>query len=127
MSISVEALWKMSDVELITAYHEARRQYVEKRFARDSQRARLEWMKAKAFVAGYGGVSERKNAVDSSEELGRKGQEVREMTRDLDLLRTDVDVIAMIARLRGASAAAELKGDETDGEEKEDSAEPAPR
>ena len=89
MSISVEALWKMSDVELITAYHEARRQYVEKRFARDSQRARLEWMKAKAFVAGYGGVSERKNAVDSSGELGRKGQEVREMTRDLDLLWRD--------------------------------------
>jgi hypothetical protein len=119
MSLSVETLWTMSDVELLTAYREARRQYVEKRFARDSQRARLEWQKAKAFVAGYGGVSERRNAVDSSEELGRKGQEVREMTRDADLLKIDVDVIGMIARLRGAAATTELKGDEIEGEEKE--------
>jgi hypothetical protein len=77
---------------------------VEKRFARDTQRARLEWMKARAFVNGAGGVTERRTAVDASEELGRKGQELREMTRDLDLLKIDVDVLATIIRLRGAPA-----------------------
>jgi len=105
MSISLEALAKMSDLELVGAYYEARRQFVEKKFARDTQRARLEWMKAKMFVTGYGGVSERNNAISASEELGRKGQEVREMTRDLDLLRLDVDVIAMVVRLRGTLTA----------------------
>jgi hypothetical protein len=105
MSVSLEALAKMSDLELVGAYYEARRQFVEKKFARDTQRARLEWMKAKMFVTGYGGVSERNNAISASEELGRKGQEVREMTRDLDLLRLDVDVIAMVVRLRGTLAA----------------------
>jgi hypothetical protein len=92
MEISVEALWKMSGIELLAAYHDIRRQFVEKRFARDTQRARLEWLKARAFAAGSGGVTERKNPVDASEDLGRKGQEVREMTRDLDLLKTDVDL-----------------------------------
>ena len=105
MSVSLEALSKMSDLELVGAYYEARRQFVEKKFARDTQRARLEWMKAKMFVTGYGGVSERNNAISASEEVGRKGQEVREMTRDLDLLKLDVDVIAMVVRLRGTLAA----------------------
>jgi hypothetical protein len=45
-------------------------------------------------------------AIDVSEELARKGQELREMTRDLDLLKVDVDVTAMVIRLRGVSAAA---------------------
>jgi hypothetical protein len=31
----------------------------------------------------------------------RKGQELREMTRDPDLLKVDVDTIAMVIRLRG--------------------------
>ena len=57
------------------------------------------------FVTGYGGVSERNNAISASEEVGRKGQEVREMTRDLDLLKLDVDVIAMVVRLRGTLTA----------------------
>ena len=87
----------------------ARRQYVEKKFARDTERARLEWLKAKAFTAASGGV-------DASEEFGRKGQQLREMTRDLDLLRADVDLIAMIVRLRGAT----VPGDEAgDGDEAE--------
>ena len=119
MSLSVEALWKMSDVELIVAYYEIRRQYVETKFARDTQRARLEWLKAKAFAASAGGVSERRNAVDISEELARKGQELREITRGLDLLRADVDLVAMIVRLRGALAPGDARAEEhTDGEEK---------
>jgi hypothetical protein len=96
----------MPEPALLGAYHGARRQFVEKKFARDTQRARLEWLRAKMFITGSGGVTERKMAVDVSEELARKGQELRELTRDLDLLKADVDVIAMIIRLRGWSAAA---------------------
>jgi hypothetical protein len=65
-------------------------------------------MKAKMFVTGYGGVSERNNAIYASEDVGRKGQEVREMTRDLDLLKLDVDVIAMVVRLRGTPATIDM-------------------
>jgi hypothetical protein len=39
------------------------------------------------------------------------------MSRDLDLLKTDVDLIAMIVRWRGAPASSEVK---VDGEEEED-------
>ena len=121
MSISVEALWRMPDVELLAAYYDARRAYIEKKFTRDTQRARLEWLKAKAFAAGAGGVTERRNAVDASEDLGRKGQDVREMTRDLELLRADVDLIAMIVRLRGAFVPADARTEEArDGEEKDE-------
>jgi len=104
MANSIDELWSMPEPALIGAYADARRRFVEKKFARDTQRARLEWMKARAFVNGSGGVTERRTAVDASEELGRKGQELREMTRDLDLLKIDVDVLAMIIRLRGAPA-----------------------
>jgi hypothetical protein len=104
MDNTIDQLWSMPEPALIAAYADARRRFVEKRFARDTQRARLEWMKARAFVNGAGGVTERKSAVDASEELGRKGQELREMTRDLDLLKIDVDILAMIIRLRGAPA-----------------------
>jgi hypothetical protein len=81
----------MPEPQLLAAYYEGRRNYVEKKFARDTQRARLDWMKARTFVTGSGGVTERMNAVSASEDLARKGQELREMTRDLDLLKADVD------------------------------------
>jgi hypothetical protein len=117
MSLSVEALWKMADLELIGAYYEARRQYADKKFSRDTQRARLEWLRAKAFAATYGSVTQRRNTVEVSEELARKGQEVREMTHDLDLLRADVDLIEMMVRLRGGLAATRLKPETTADEE----------
>jgi len=82
----------MSEVELLSAYYDCRRQFVEKKFARDTQRARLAWLRARAFTTGSGGVTERINAVEASEELGRKGQEVREMTREVDLLRTSISL-----------------------------------
>ena len=103
MSLSLEALAKMSDVELLAMYYDARRQHIEKKFARDTQRARLDWLRARLFATSSGGVTERKNAVDASEDLARKGQELREMTRDLELLRADVAVVAMLLRLRGAA------------------------
>jgi hypothetical protein len=112
MAVSAEELWKLSEVALLAAYYDIRRQYIEKKFARDTERARLEWLKAKAFANGSGGVTERKYAVDASEELGRKGQQLREMSRDLDLLRADVDLIAMIVRLRGTPVAADVKADD---------------
>ncbi|MEH2505635.1 type IV pilus biogenesis protein CpaD/CtpE [Bradyrhizobium sp. AZCC 1578] len=104
MSVSADDLYKMSDVELLAAYVEARRQFVEKKFARDTQRARLEWLRAKMFVGSPGGVTERNMAIDVSEEIARKGQELREMTRELDLLKVDVDVIGIVIRSRGVPA-----------------------
>lgn len=120
MTVSAGSLWKLSEVDLLAAYHGIRRQYVERKFARDTERARMEWQKAKAFTNGTGGVTERRNAVDASEEFGRKGQQVREMTRDLELLQADVDLIAMIVRLRGLSPGSDGRADGThDGEEAE--------
>jgi hypothetical protein len=123
MSLSLETLSKMPDVELLAQYYETRRQHIERKFARDTQRARLDWLKARVFATGSGGVTERKNVVDASEDLARKGQELREMTRDLGLLRADVAVIAMMLRLRGAYAPPDIRAEESsEGEAKEESA-----
>ena len=117
MSLTADALYKMSEVELLAAYVEARRQFVEKKFARDTHRARLDWIRAKMFVGSSGGVTERNMAIDVSEEIARKGQELREMTRDLDLLKVDVDIIAIVIRFRGASAPTGVQGeDATEGD-----------
>jgi hypothetical protein len=112
MSFSADALYKMSEMELLAAYAEARRQFVEKKFARDTQRARLAWIKAKMFTSSTGGVTERNMAIDVSEEIARKGQELREMTRDLDLLKVEVDIIATVVRFRGASTPAGVHGED---------------
>jgi hypothetical protein len=111
MSLAADALYKLSDVELLAAYVEARRQFVEKKFTRDTHRARLEWIRAKMFTGSSGGVTERNMAIDVSEEIARKGQELREMTRDLDLLKVDVDIIAIVIRLRGASPPTGAQGE----------------
>ena len=116
MNLSADALYGMSDMELLAAYAEARRQFVEKKFARDTHRARLEWIRAKMFVGGSGGVTERNMAIDVSEEIARKGQELREMTRDLDLLKVDVDLIAIAIRSRGESAPSRPQADDLDGD-----------
>lgn len=116
INLSAEVLYGMSEVELLTAYAEARRQFVERKFTRDTHRARLEWMRARMFVGGSGGVTERNMAIEVSEEIARKGQELREMTRDLDLLKVDVDLIATAIRLRGASAANRAQGEDVEGE-----------
>jgi hypothetical protein len=92
---------------------------VEKKFSRDTQRARLEWIRAKMFIGSSGGVTERNMAIDVSEEIARKGQEVREMTRDLDLLKVDVDIIAIVIRLRGASPPAGTQGEDATEREPE--------
>ena len=112
MSLSADDLYKMSDVELLAAYLEARRQFVEKKFTRDTNRARLEWIRAKMFIGSSGGVTERNMAIDVSEEIARKGQEVREMTRDLDLVKVEVDIIASVIRFRGAPAPAGGHGED---------------
>jgi hypothetical protein len=112
MSVSADALYKISEVELLAAYAEARRLFVEKKFARDTERARLAWIRAKMFTGSAGGVTERNMAIDVSEEIARKGQELREMTRDLDLLKVDVDIIATVIRFRGAPAPAGAHGED---------------
>jgi len=112
MTYSADALYKMPDVELLAAYLEARRQFVEKKFARDTQRARLEWIRAKMFTGSSGGVTERNMAIEVSEEIARKGQEVREMTRELDLLKVEVDIIAIVIRSRSAPPAGVRGGED---------------
>ena len=57
MTVSAEALWALSEVALLATYHDVRRQFVERKFARDTERARLEWLKAKAFTNSTGGVT----------------------------------------------------------------------
>ncbi|MBR0753258.1 hypothetical protein JQ604_13795 [Bradyrhizobium jicamae] len=121
MNVSADALHKMSDVELLGAYHDGRRQFAEKKFERDTQRARLEWLRARMFVGTAGGVTERNMAIEVSEEIARKGQELREMTRDLDLLKADVDLIAVTLRLRGASALSGAHGSVADAGEDHES------
>ncbi|MGY3033539.1 hypothetical protein ACVIIV_002709 [Bradyrhizobium sp. USDA 4354] len=81
MTMSIEQLWSLPETALVGTYAEARRRYVEKKFERDTLRTRLEWMRAKLFVNTSGGVTERRMAVDVSEELARKGQEVRRRVR----------------------------------------------
>jgi hypothetical protein len=117
VTFSVDELWTLPEAALIGANHRARLQVVENKFARDTQRARLEWMRAKLFINSTGGVTERKMAVDVSEELAREDQELREMTRDLDLVKADVDVIAMVIRLRGVSMAGGAQADDDDAGE----------
>jgi hypothetical protein len=117
MNLPIEELWSMPEPALLGTYDGAHRQFVEKKLARDTQRARLEWLRAKMFVGSSGGATERKMAVDVSEELARKGQDLREITRDLDLLKVDVDIIAMVIRLRGVSAPAGVQvEDAADGD-----------
>jgi hypothetical protein len=101
MDPAIEDYWLTSEQALVGAYADTRRRFTEKKLVRDTQRARLEWTRAKAFINSAGGVTERRMAVDVSDELARKGQELREMTRDLDLLKVEVDVIAIVLRLRG--------------------------
>jgi hypothetical protein len=101
MGHSVEAFWQMSQTQLLVAYHDARLLYAEKKFARDTERGRLQWLRARAFVASRGTVTERMNVVDASDELARKGQHVREMSHGLDLLKSDIDIVATTLRLRG--------------------------
>jgi hypothetical protein len=113
MGASIEDLWSMLEKALVAAYADARRRFTEKKLECDTQRARLEWMRAKMFVTTSGGVTERRMAVDVSEELARKGQEVREMTRDLDMLKIDVDVIETVIRLRGAHGVAVAQAEDT--------------
>jgi hypothetical protein len=103
MEFSVDALWQLPQTQLLTTYHEARRLYAERKFARDTERGRLQWLRAKTFVNTRGSVTERLNAVDASDDLARKGQQVREMTRGLDLLKSDIDLVFTTLRLRGVT------------------------
>ena len=74
MMMSIEHQWRMSDVELLSAYYDTRRQYIEKKFIRDTHRARLEWIKAKAFVASSGRVTERRTAVDTLDDVAARAR-----------------------------------------------------
>ncbi|HJS79577.1 MAG TPA: hypothetical protein VJ748_03060 [Vitreimonas sp.] len=113
MDISVETLWAMPEPEMIELYHRLRRAYAEKRFARDTERGRLNWQRARTFLAAKGGVSERQNAVDASEELANKGQHVRELTLEHDLIKCDIDAVAAAMRMRGFASSPTTADEQT--------------
>ncbi len=101
MEIRPENLTSLSDLELLDTYRVARRLYAERKFARDTERGRLDWQSARMFVTSTGRITEREKAVEASEELAKKGQHIRELTRDLDMLKADVDVLTILLRSRG--------------------------
>lgn len=103
MAIQVEAVLRLSDTELLASYHRARCAYAENKFARDTELSRLDWQSARLFATAAGRVTERQNAVKTSEALAKGGQHVRELSRDLDLLKADIDLMAMVLRTRGAA------------------------
>ena len=103
MEISVAALEKLTDTELLGTYHQARRLYAEQKFARDTERGRLTWQSARLFVTTKGTITEREKTTEASEDLAKKGQHVREMTLDLDLTKIDIDLVALLLRTRGTS------------------------
>ncbi len=117
VEISVDARWQMPQNQLLATYHAARRLYAEKKFARDTERGRLHWLRARAFVGSKGSITERTNAVDASDDLARRGQQVREMTRELDLLKSDIDVIAATLRLRGLAQGGAVTSEDAVGDE----------
>jgi hypothetical protein len=59
--------------------------------------------KVECFGIGQGASCGRKSCADCKRSCPQ-GQELREMTRDLNLREVDVDMIAIIIRFRGASA-----------------------
>ena len=114
MEISVAALEKLTDTELLDTYHQARRRYAEQKFARDTERGRLTWQSARLFVTTKGTIAEREKTAESSEDLAKKGQHIREMTLELDLLKADVALIYAFLRLRGVASGSALKHDNAD-------------
>lgn len=105
MEITADAMIQLSDGELLETYRKSLRLYAEKKFARDTERGRIAWQGARFFVTSRGGVTERQMALEASEDFAKKNQVVREMTLDLDLLKADVDVLALAFRVRGVAAA----------------------
>lgn len=120
MHMQIDQLWSMPEVALVGTYRDARRLFAEKKFTRDTERARLAWLRARAFSQGTGGVSERTNAADANEEFARKGQHVRELTLELDLLKCDIDIIASCLRFRGLPAPSAKAEDHREGGFEED-------
>jgi hypothetical protein len=106
MEITADAMIQLSDGELLETYRKSLRLYAEKKFARDTERGRIAWQGARFFVTSRGGVTERQMALEASEDFAKKNQVVREMTLDLDLLKADVDVLALAFRVRGTTARA---------------------
>ncbi len=104
MELTAETMIQLSDSELLEIYRKSRRLYAEKKFERDTERGRIGWQGARFFVTSKGGVTERQMALEASEDFAKKHQLLRAMTLELDLLKADIDVLAMALRVRGAMA-----------------------
>jgi hypothetical protein len=108
MSTTIDGAFELPFSELLDTYHKLRRQYVEQKHARDTAEAQLEWQRAHSFNSLTGSVTERRAIVDGDKEFAVQEQKVRDLTKDLDLLKADVDVMLYLLRMR----LAETWGDE---------------
>lgn len=102
MEITASDMLVWSDTELLETYRKSRRLYAERKFARDTERGRVAWQGARFFITAKGGVTERQMALEASEDLAKRNQQVRELTLELDLLKADVDALEMALRNRSA-------------------------
>jgi hypothetical protein len=112
MDIAVENLVRQSDAELLATFHQVHRLHAERKFARDTERGRVDWLGARLFVTSKGGVTERRMALEASDDLAKKNQHIREMSLGLDLLKADVALISACLRLRGVASAMAPRHDE---------------
>jgi hypothetical protein len=70
-------------------------------------------MAARAVASSSGMKSNRPRSSAPADIPGDKSARPREMTHDLDLLKVDVDTIAIVIRLRGASVSADMQVEDT--------------
>jgi len=111
---SIKELWEMEPIELIVAHDEARRQYAETKFTRDTEAANLAIAKAERVLSGEGTATDPVNAAATSKAVIHLAQEVRVLTRDVAFRKIDADTVYMVARARGIFADKVIGADDDD-------------
>jgi hypothetical protein len=106
MEITASDMLLLSDTDLLETYRKSRRLYAERKFARDCERGRVAWQGARFFITAKGGITERQMALEASEDFAKRNQQIREQTLELDLLRADVDALAIALCNRTAASRA---------------------
>jgi hypothetical protein len=73
LSVSGDALYKMFDLKLPMTSREARRQFAEKKFARDTDRARLSWIRSRRSSAAVASSPSETLRSTFPQEIARSG------------------------------------------------------
>ena len=98
----VDRAFAMSDCQLLATYHTLRCHYAEQKFVRDAESARLAAQKAQKFNNTTGGVTERRAVVEADKIIAVHEQQLLKITRDIDLLKAELDTVQFIVRMRAA-------------------------